>query len=269
MEGTESTLSVLVSSPYRTADILGVRFAALDKEQLLCLLESRLRQRQKTLVLSGNVHAMNLAYEQSWLHDFFNSADLIRIDGVGLRLGARLLGYWLPPRMTWADFIWDLAAFAEARGFSLFFLGGHPGIAEAAANCVRERHPDIRIFDTHHGYFDKMPGHSENEAVLAAVRSTRPDILIVGFGSPIQERWLRQNWSCIEATVTLTGGAVFDYTSGHLTRAPDWLTRYGLEWLGRLLIEPGRLWRRYLIGNPLFLLRILGQRLGLSPWSSA
>jgi N-acetylglucosaminyldiphosphoundecaprenol N-acetyl-beta-D-mannosaminyltransferase len=86
---------------------------------------------------------------------------------------------------------------------------------------------------------------------------------------PLQERWLMENWDHIDANVALTGGAVFDYVSGELQRAPRWMTDNGLEWLGRLLIEPRRLWKRYLIGNPLFIWRVLKQRLGLLHFDEA
>jgi len=121
----------------------------------------------------------------------------------------------------------------------------------------------LRIVGTYHGYFDKTPGSPGNEAVIQAINAVKPNILIVGFGMPLQERWLMENWDRVEASVALTGGAVFDYVSGDLRRPPCWMTSHGLEWLGRLLIEPRRLWQRYLIGNPLFLWRVLKQRLGL------
>ena len=98
---------------------------------------------------------------------------------------------------------------------------------------------------------------------LGRTNAVKPNILIVGFGTPLKERWLMENWDRIEVNVALTGGAVFDYVSGELRRAPRWMTDHGLEWLARLIIEPCRLWKRYLIGNPLFLWRVLKQRLGL------
>lgn len=218
---------------------------------------------KRGMVLSGNVHSLNLAYRQAWLRLFMNHADLVRLDGAGLRLGARVLGHPTPPRATWADFAWQLAAFAEPRGFTFFFLGGRPGVAEKAAARLRERHPDLQIVGTHHGYFDKTPGSPENEAVVHAINAVKPNILIVGFGMPIQERWLMENWDRIDANVALTAGAMFDYVSGELRRGPRWMTDHGLEWLARLIIEPRRLWKRYLIGNPLFLWRVLKQRFGL------
>jgi N-acetylglucosaminyldiphosphoundecaprenol N-acetyl-beta-D-mannosaminyltransferase len=167
--------------------------------------------------------------------------------------------------VTWADFAWDLAAYAETRDLSLFLLGARPGVAERAAAKLKQRFPDLHIAGTHHGYFDKALGSPQNEVVVDQINAANPDILIVGFGMPLQERWLMENWERLEASVALTGGAVFDYVSGELRRAPRWMTDHGLEWLGRLIIEPRRLWKRYLIGNPLFILRVLRQRMVQTP----
>jgi N-acetylglucosaminyldiphosphoundecaprenol N-acetyl-beta-D-mannosaminyltransferase len=247
------------------AELLGIRFVGYGKEALLQALAERIDRRQQTIVLSGNVHGFNLAYEQPWLRAFFNQADFVRLDGSGLRLGARLVSQTLPPRLTWADFVWDLAAFAEPRGDRFFLLGGRPGVAEAAAARLRERHAGLQIAGTHHGFFANRPGHPENEAVLAQIATSRPDILLVGMGMPRQERWIYDNRDRLAATVTMTAGALFDYVSGRLRRPPPLFTATGLEWAGRLLIEPRRLWRRYLVGNPLFLWRIVKQRAGYGP----
>jgi N-acetylglucosaminyldiphosphoundecaprenol N-acetyl-beta-D-mannosaminyltransferase len=135
-------------------------------------------------------------------------------------------------------------------------------VAERAAQRLRTLHPGLRISGVEHGYFDHSPGSRENETVLRKVNAARPDILIVGLGMPLQERWLMENRDAIDANVALTGGAVFDYVSGGLRRGPRLLTDNGFEWLARLIVDPHRLWRRYLLGNPLFLLRVLGQRFG-------
>lgn len=245
--------------------ILGVQVHLLDTLHLHDELNQAIRVQGKAVVPNVNVHALNLAYMESWLRDFLNAADIVFCDGAGIILGARILGYHIPQRITYADWVWQLAEFAEPQGFTFFFLGARPGIADKAAAQLRERFPSLRIVGTHHGYFDKTPGSPKNEAVIQKINAVKPNILIVGFGMPLQERWLMENWERIEANVALTGGAVFDYVSGELRRAPRWMTDHGLEWLGRLIIEPRRLWRRYLVGNPLFLYRVLKQRLVLSP----
>jgi N-acetylglucosaminyldiphosphoundecaprenol N-acetyl-beta-D-mannosaminyltransferase len=243
--------------------VLGIQLSTCGQVELLDAIGQGIKMESKMIVLSGNVHSFNLAYRQPWLRNFFNRADIVRLDGAGVRLGAWILGYRTPSRMTWADFAWDLAEFAAPRGFTLFFLGARPGVADKAAVNLKFRFPSLCIVGTHHGYFDKTPGSAENEAVIEQINAVKPNILIVGFGMPLQERWLMENWDRIDANVALTGGAVFDYVSGELQRAPRWMTDNGLEWLGRLLIEPRRLWKRYLIGNPLFIWRVLKQRLGL------
>ena len=131
----------------------------------------------------------------------------------------------------------------------------------AAENLVR-RFPRLRILGSHHGYFDQTTDSTDNQALVGMINALKPDILVVGLGMPLQEKWLKENWESIEARVALTGGAGFDYVSGGLRRAPAWMRRIGLEWLGRLLIEPSRLWRRYLVGNPKFFWRVIRQRMG-------
>lgn len=241
--------------------LLGVRIDSVSLAQLLQRIGQQVQQRQHAIVANVNVHAMNLAYSQPWFRAFLNQSDLVFCDGFGVKWGARLLGEHIPERITYADWTWDLAAFAAHSGYTLFLLGARPEVIEAAAARLRQRFPALRIVGTQHGYFDKTPGSSENQAVIQAINAAQPDILLVGFGMPLQERWLQENWPHIQAHVALTGGAVFDYISGSTRRGPRWMTNNGLEWLARLLIEPRRLWRRYLLGNPLFVWRVLRQRI--------
>jgi N-acetylglucosaminyldiphosphoundecaprenol N-acetyl-beta-D-mannosaminyltransferase len=262
----------LECSPIRFVDktnikILDVKVDPVVTMSLHRVIDRFIRADEHALVLNVNAHCLNLASKEFWLRDLLNSARVVFCDGFGVILGARILGYHIPQRITYADWMWQLAEFAERKSFSLFFLGARPGVAEKAAACLHKRFPRLRIIGTHHGYFDKTPGSRENEAVIRKINALQPQILIVGFGMPIQEHWLMQNWDRIDTNVALTGGAVFDYVSGELRRAPRWMTDHGLEWLGRLVIEPRRLWKRYLIGNPLFLWRVLKQRLGLLRFS--
>jgi N-acetylglucosaminyldiphosphoundecaprenol N-acetyl-beta-D-mannosaminyltransferase len=141
-------------------------------------------------------------------------------------------------------------------------LRARPGVAEKAARRLEYRFPKLRIAGAEHGYFERTLGSPENEAIIKKINAARPDVLLLGFGMPVQEFWLAENWEKVDANVALTGGAVFDYVSGELRRGPRFLTDHGLESVARLMVEPRRLWRRYVIGNPLFLLRVLKQRLG-------
>jgi N-acetylglucosaminyldiphosphoundecaprenol N-acetyl-beta-D-mannosaminyltransferase len=242
-------------------DVLGVGVDPLTVGDLHARLRRFVSGREHALVLSANAHLLNLCCGDKGLRAFLNGADVVFCDGFGVKLAARLLGRSIPERITYADWIWRLAALAEREGFSLYFLGARPGAARRAAERLKRRHPGLNIVGVHHGHFDRTPGGPENEAVLRGINAAAPDILLVGMGMPLQERWLMQNWDRVDAAVALTGGAVFDYVSGGLRRGPRLLVDNGFEWLARLAIEPRRLWRRYLLGNPLFLLRVLGQAL--------
>jgi N-acetylglucosaminyldiphosphoundecaprenol N-acetyl-beta-D-mannosaminyltransferase len=243
--------------------VLGTPLSLCDKTELLAIIAEAIRASRQLTVLSGNIYSYNLAYEKPWLRAFFNQADIVRLDGAGVRLGARLLGYATPQRMTWADFGWDLTELAAREGLTMFLLGSKPGIVEKAAAKFEERYPNVKIVGVYHGYFDKTLNSPENQAVIQMIADVKPDILIVGFGMPLQERWLSETRDLLTATVVLTGGAVFDYISGELRRGPQWMNDHGMEWLARLLIEPRRLWKRYVIGNPLFMWRVFKQKLGL------
>jgi N-acetylglucosaminyldiphosphoundecaprenol N-acetyl-beta-D-mannosaminyltransferase len=148
---------------------------------------------------------------------------------------------------------------AAEHGFRLFLLGGRPGVAAAAADAMRQRCSGLHIAGTHDGYFHE----ADTPQVIAAVNQARPDVLLVGFGVPRQELWLSKHRDQLHATVRMGVGGLFDYYSGRIPRAPQWLREIGLEWVWRLWQEPGRLWKRYIIGNPLFLYRVWRQRGGV------
>jgi N-acetylglucosaminyldiphosphoundecaprenol N-acetyl-beta-D-mannosaminyltransferase len=247
-----------VKSP---VNVLGVRVDPLTVEDLHAEIGRLVRGSERALVLNANANCLNFCHQDPTLRDFLNQAEIVLCDGAGVMLAARILGGRIPERITYADWAWQLAAFAAAEGFSLYFLGARPGVAEEAARRLQQRYPALKIAGVHHGYFDHSVGSPENEAVLQEINASSPDILLIGLGMPLQEYWLMENRHNLNASVVLTGGAVFDYVSGRLRRGPRLLTESGFEWLARLLIEPRRLWRRYIVGNPLFLLRVLKQRL--------
>jgi N-acetylglucosaminyldiphosphoundecaprenol N-acetyl-beta-D-mannosaminyltransferase len=243
-------------------NVLGVGVDPLTVEELHAEIGRLVRGVERGLVLNANAHCLNLCYGDPALRDFLNGADVVFCDGAGVMLAARILGGRIPERITYADWIWHLAAFAAVQEFSLYLLGARPGVAQEAAKRLKESYPSLKIVGVHHGYFDHGIKTPENEAVVQEISAAAPDILLVGLGMPLQERWLMENRHKLDVGVALTGGAVFDYVSGTLRRGPRFLTENGFEWLARLLVEPRRLGRRYLVGNSLFLLRVVKQRLG-------
>jgi N-acetylglucosaminyldiphosphoundecaprenol N-acetyl-beta-D-mannosaminyltransferase len=162
--------------------------------------------------------------------------------------------------MTGADWIWGVASLCEAEGRSLYLLGSDAGAAQEAAACLQRWYPRLDVRGAHHGYFQIGTPHSER--VVEHVAEHKPDVLLVGMGTPLQELWVDHYFDQLDAHVVWTVGALFDYVSGRVPRAPHWMADHGLEWIFRLAIEPRRMWRRYLLGNPVFLWRVLGERQG-------
>jgi N-acetylglucosaminyldiphosphoundecaprenol N-acetyl-beta-D-mannosaminyltransferase len=209
-------------------------------------------------IMYANVHVLNTAYEQPALRLALEAADTVYCDGAGVRLGARLLGQRLPERMTAADWIDDFCAAASAAGTTLFLLAGQPGVADQAAKVLANRHPGLRILGTHHGYVAEPAAAG---SALAAIEAARPQVVFAGMGTPLQESWVMQNRVRLGARVVWCVGALFDFVTGVQKRGPPWLLRNDLEWAARLASDPRRLWRRYVVGNPLFLLRVARERL--------
>lgn len=208
-------------------------------------------------VMYVNAHVLNQSAEEPALRSALETADLVYCDGYGVRLAAKALDVEIPHRMTGADWIWGLAALCEAEGRSVYLLGSEPGVTAEAARRLQRWYPGLRIAGTHHGYFEA--GSAHDERVVEDINERRPDIVLVGMGSPKQELWVEHNVDRVDASVLWTVGALFDYVSGRVPRAPAWLADNGLEWIFRLAVEPQRMWRRYLLGNPVFVSRVMAQ----------
>jgi N-acetylglucosaminyldiphosphoundecaprenol N-acetyl-beta-D-mannosaminyltransferase len=239
-------------------DILGVRVDVKNREDLERAILDGAKARAKQVVAYVNVNAVNSARRDERLREFLNTCEIVYCDGEGVRLGARLLGTRLPPRVVLTYWIWQLCALCEKDGITIFLLGGREGTAAKAVLNLKKRFPGLRIAGSHHGYFSRRG--KENEAVLDMIRIAKPDLLFVGFGVPLQEYWISENYKRIDATVILPSGSMIEYTAGEKGIAPLWMSGHGLEWMFRLCQEPGRLWRRYLFGNPMFLGAVLMQR---------
>jgi N-acetylglucosaminyldiphosphoundecaprenol N-acetyl-beta-D-mannosaminyltransferase len=205
----------------------------------------------------ANIHVLNTAYRNRDLHRQLARASTVYCDGAGVVLGAALLGRQLPPRIAAADWIDRLCDRAARAGARLYFIAGAEGVAERAAAILQARHPGLEIAGTHHGFLDD----EESAGVVAWANEANADIVLVGMGTPTQELWVARFREAIQAPVVWTVGAVLDFVVGAQRRAPGWVQGAHMEWLWRLGTDPARLARRYLLGNPLFCLRLARQRL--------
>ena len=226
------------------------------------ILETCLKN-QKALITYANVHAVNLAGKIPWFKNFMNQADIVFCDGFGVKWAAEFLYGAKLYRHTPPDWFHILAKKCVDQGITFYFLGAKQGIAQKVALQLRNEIPGLKIIGFHHGYILSEENRKEQEYILAEINRLRPNILVLGMGMPFQEQWAMENWDQLKVNIVFPAGALFDYLSGEIYRVPKWMTDHGLEWLGRLIIEPGRLWKRYLFGNLVFVIRVLQTKLTL------
>lgn len=199
------------------------------------------------LLFFVNAHCFNIAQKNTSYKEALNACDLLLNDGVGINMGAKLAGIKLKENMNGTDFVPKLLEFASNFKQNVFFLGGKEGIALAAKQNTELRLPYISIVGFRNGYFS----FDDDSEVITEIINKKTDILIVGMGVPRQELWLTINKEKLAGVkISVAGGAVLDFISGNVSRAPLWMRKTGLEWLFRLIQEPTRLFKRYIIGIP-------------------
>jgi N-acetylglucosaminyldiphosphoundecaprenol N-acetyl-beta-D-mannosaminyltransferase len=226
---------------------------------MLDLVATSVTARTPTTIFYANAHAVTLAESDRDFAAAMNQADTVFCDGFGAYVASRLLGAPLPERFSWPDWITPLGQTCRDNGSAMFLLGAREGVAAEAARRMERAVPGLRVF-AHHGHFPKDDASSR--AIVDLVNRSGADVLLVGFGMPLQELWINRYRRDLAPHVVFANGATFDYVAGNVWRGPDWLTRHGFEWLTRLVVEPRRLAKRYLIGLPEFALLVARQKLG-------
>ncbi|WP_319804479.1 WecB/TagA/CpsF family glycosyltransferase [Nocardioides malaquae] len=249
MEQTGGATGAGASLPVR--DVMGVEVVAVPAADVVAHLARALDEGRRLAVAFLNAHASNVAASQPRFARALDEA-LVLNDGVGVDLASRRLhGSPFPENLNGTDFVPRLLAeLVEPR--RLFLLGGRPGVAEAAAEVLAQRAPQHRVVGTRDGYFTD----DEAAAVAAEVAASGAEVVLVAMGNPRQELFVAEHGAATGATLLLSVGALLDFLSGRVERAPARVQRWRLEWVYRLALEPGRMWRRYLVGNVRFLLRL-------------
>jgi N-acetylglucosaminyldiphosphoundecaprenol N-acetyl-beta-D-mannosaminyltransferase len=206
-------------------------------------------------VFTPNVDHIVIAERDTKFREAYRSASLCLVDGTPVLWAARLLGTPLPEKISGSDFVLPLARVAGERGWRVYLLGGAPGVAAAAAERLRNLCGTDVV-----GYDDaaiSLHGSSDEAEVLERIRTARPHLIFVALGAPKQEFWIQRVRNEIHPAVAVAVGASLDFVAGRDTRAPRWMSNIGLEWLHRLAHNPRRLWRRYLLQDPLFVRIVL------------
>ncbi len=213
------------------------------------------------LIYFAHPHALNISLVDAEQRECLRHADVVFADGIGVRLGTRLLGGSLPSNLNGTDMFPLLCQQAAVSGRPLVLVGAKHDVVDECARRSRAAHPGLQIPIVSHGYLDD----AASLALASELRDLDSPLVLVGMGSPVQEKWAMRYLSDLPRATVLTVGGLFDFFSGRMPRAPRAWRELGLEWLYRLWQEPKRMARRYLLGNPLFLLMIACQRIGLDP----
>jgi exopolysaccharide biosynthesis WecB/TagA/CpsF family protein len=237
--------------PLPSIDLFGLPVANAPMEQALDWLCARLARGERTHVAFLNAHCVNVAAVRADYRAVLEAADVILPDGSGIGLAARLQGERLVANLNGTDLVPQLCARLSDSGQSVYLLGGKPGVAQSVAEALRRMFPELRIVGTQHGYFQP----DDEDDVVAAINASGADVVLAAMGVPLQETWLHRVGARLTATMRIGVGGCFDFLSGGIPRAPAALRRLGLEWVYRLYQEPLRMWQRYILGNPAFVMR--------------
>lgn len=208
-------------------------------------------------VVFVNAHCANIAWSNTEYLRVLKEADLSLADGIGLKLAGKLLKRDIKQNVNGTDLFPRLCQTLSGTGMGLYLLGAREGVAAAVADWVRRSYPDVIISGVRHGYFDA----AEEAQVIREIRESGASVLLVAFGVPRQDVWIHQHLQDLSIPVSMGVGGLFDFYSGRITRAPQWVREIGMEWCWRLLMEPARMWRRYVVGNGIFLAHVLYERI--------
>lgn len=206
-----------------------------------------------------NVAKLVAMQSDSALRHDVESSDIVNADGMGVVWGARLLGVNVPERVAGIDLFQDLLQVCAERGYRPYLLGAREDVLEAAVRAIETRYPGIRIAGYRHGYFAR----EEEPRIVGAIRASEADMLFVAISSPVKERFIAEHRERLGVPFLMGVGGSIDVIAGHVDRAPAWMQQYGLEWLFRVIQEPRRMWKRYLVTNTVFaglLAREIGAR---------
>jgi len=237
-------------------NIFGINVVNAEAETAIRKLDEALGRGRRIKLAFLNAHGSNLAARDRDFAACLNRFTVFN-DGVGVNFAARLLcGRAFRANLNGTDFV-PLYLRRTRHQFRIFLLGAKPGIAERAAAAMGGRIARHQIVGAHHGYF----GAGDVPAVLEKIRASGADLLLVALGNPEQEKFVERHFSAFNCEAVICVGALFDFMAGAVPRAPKLVRRLNLEWAFRLAVEPRRLWRRYLVGNAVFLARIARRRL--------
>ena len=247
--GAQAADRIEAARRWPRTELFGLSLACAGRAEMARHLVARVGAGTVSTINFVNAHCINQQRGDAEYRAALRSSDLLLPDGVGLDIAAKLCGRTLGDNLNGTDLFPEICREAQEEGTGLFLLGGLPGVAEAAASWATARFPALRIAGTHSGYFDP----AEEDALIERINRSHAGIVMVGFGVPLQEKWIARNRHRLGAPVVMGVGGLFDYYSGRIPRAPAAVRACRSEWIWRLAMEPRRMAKRYIAGNAAFL----------------
>ena len=232
--------------------MFGMALDGWSMDETVGLIRDRIRQGVFTQHVVVNAAKMVHAQKDAVLKESITSCDIVNIDGMGVVWGARLLGFEVPERVAGVDLFYRLIELSEVEIFPVFLLGADEEVVRKCSQTLLAKHPALKIAGYHHGYF----WDNENE-VVEEIRDSGAKLLFVAITSPKKECFINRWKSQLGVSFVMGVGGTFDVVAGKVNRAPVWMQRAGLEWFYRVIQEPRRMWKRYLITNTLFILMLI------------
>ncbi|PPI81938.1 glycosyltransferase [Marinobacter flavimaris] len=240
----------------RRIDILGSPVDVATMDETVGVIDEALANARFTQHVVVNVAKLVNMRKDPELDASVRECDIINIDGMGVVLGARALGHNVPERVAGIDLFHELLAMSEQKGYSVFLLGAKDEVVSETARRVQQQYPDLKLAGYHHGYF-----WDDEEAMVERIRASGAQLLFVAITSPKKENFINKWRDRLGVTFVMGVGGTFDVVAGKVQRAPVWMQKAGLEWFYRVLQEPGRMWKRYLVTNSVFAWLLLREKL--------
>lgn len=237
-------------------DLMGCPMDVASMDETVNLIDNSVAEGRFTQHVVVNVAKLVNMRKDAELDASVRECDIINIDGMGVVLGARLLGHDVPERVAGVDLFHQLLAMSAQRGYSVFLLGAKDEVVTETARRVQQLYPALQLAGYHHGYF-----WDDEQAMVERIRESGAQLLFVAITSPKKENFINRWRDQLGVTFVMGVGGTFDVVAGKVKRAPLWMQKYGLEWLYRVLQEPGRMWKRYLVTNCQFAWMLLKAKL--------
>ena len=224
-------------------------------QETVSFIENRIEKKEFLQHVVVNVAKIVNMQKDPTLADSVKACDLINIDGMGVVFGARFLGHDVPERVAGVDLFHELLAMSAKRNFPVFLLGATQEVVSETVSKVKAHNPDLTIAGYNDGYF-----WEDEEAVVTKIRESGAKLLFVAITSPKKENFINKWQDKLGVDFVMGVGGTFDVVAGKVKRAPLWMQKAGLEWLYRVIQEPGRMWKRYLVTNTKFIILLLSEK---------